>query len=124
MVRIVGPLQSANRQTTLGTWLAGGAASHSRAWVDDADYLPVIHLMQPARDRRRPVMMFRDDLAHRMAPCPWLRRGLFLERSLLYCAIWRVEETVQILLEPWHRESMKRANVGAAGRLDSIGLPP
>jgi hypothetical protein len=37
-------------QNTRGTWLAGGATSHSRAWVDDADYLPVIHLMQPARD--------------------------------------------------------------------------
>jgi hypothetical protein len=71
-------------------------------------------------------MMFRDDLAHRMAPYSWLRRGLFLERSLLYCycAIWRVEETVQVLLEPWHRESIKRAHAGAAGRLDSIGLPP
>jgi hypothetical protein len=74
-------------------------------------------------------MMFRDDLAHRMAPCPgyagvyfWSDRS-YIARHGEY-ATWRVEETVQILLEPWHRESMNRANVGAAGRLDSIGLPP
>jgi hypothetical protein len=35
----------------------------------------------------RLAMTFMDDLTHRMAPCPWRRKGLFLERSLLYSAI-------------------------------------